>query len=233
MKAGRTTPAILGRYVPFGIAGHGDGASNQHFNNLTWWKAHHPSWLLYQCDRKTAATYWGPGFGLDITNPDVLSWMLHAPAAENSLSAASIAAAGYDAVSLDLFAFGNYFKACGRWEDDDTWVSMYTPSWTDPQYKQDVLRWLQQYYTGLSTLKHGERLLLVPNHASHVGAAAAGYWGDEAWNSTDTFTVGNHTDGVLSEEGWTGYGGGQWCRVVGEECGGGKCVRACVREGSV
>lgn len=91
---------------------------------------------------------------------------------------------------------------------------MYTPSGSDPAYKQDVLRWLQQYYAGLATLRRSgdgggrRRLLLVPNHASHVGQAAAGYWGNDAWNSTDTFLVGNHTDGILSEEGWTGYGGG-------------------------
>lgn len=219
--AGRATPAVLSRYVPFGIAAAGKGASNKAFANLSWWQANHPSWVLYQRDRKTPATYWGPGIGLDISNPAVVDWMLHAPASEHSRSAAAIAAAGYDAISLDLFAFGNYFKACGRWQGAQ-WVDMYTPSWSDPAYKRDVLAWLQRFYAGLATVPAAgataprarggntvpARLLLVPNHASHVGQAASGYWGSEAWNSSETFVVGNHTDGVLSEEGWTGYGGG-------------------------
>ena len=119
-KAGRASPAVLGRYVPFGIAGHGDGAANQNFDNLTWWQTNHPSWLLYQCDRKTPATYWGPGFGLDITNPDVVDWMLHAPASENSLSATAIAAGGYDSISLDLFSFGTSSTFCLSCKREDT-----------------------------------------------------------------------------------------------------------------
>ena len=58
VAAGRSTPAVLGRYVPFGIAAAGTGASNQNYNNLSWWQHHHPSWVLYKCDRKTPATYW-------------------------------------------------------------------------------------------------------------------------------------------------------------------------------
>ena len=43
-------------------------------SNLSWWQEHHPSWVLYRCDRKTPATYWGNGIPLDLTNPEVLAW---------------------------------------------------------------------------------------------------------------------------------------------------------------
>jgi len=68
----RKTPAVLSRYVPFGIVPSGHGEANENFSNLSWWQKHHPEWILYRCDRRTPATYWGPGLGLDISNPDVL-----------------------------------------------------------------------------------------------------------------------------------------------------------------
>ena len=103
--------------------------------------------------------------------------MLHADAAEHSSSAASILAGGYDAVSLDLFSFGNWFRACGRWEGT-TWVQMYPGSTSDSDYKADVLRWVQAYHAGLLSMARpgssAKRLLLVPNHASHVGQITPG-----------------------------------------------------------
>ena len=209
--AQRAVPAVLSRYVPFGIASSGEGDSNRAFSNLTWWQEHHPTWLLYRCDRKTPATYWGPGLGLDISNPDVLDYMLHGDAAHNSRSAAAVASAGYDSVSLDLFSFGNWFRACGAYDAAGEWRQLYSNATDDAAYKRDVLAWLGAYYAGLQSIRgrdSGRRLLLVPNFASHVGNLAPGFWGDSAWNSTDMFFVGNHTDGILSEEGFTGYGGG-------------------------
>lgn len=217
----RSQPAVLSRYVPFGIAPSGDGtaeqgASNANFRNLTWWQEHHPSWVLYQCDRVTPATYWGPGIGLDITNPAVLEWQLHAPRAENSRSAASIAAGGYDAISLDVFSSGNWFRACGRWEENETpggaavWKAMYTNATDDATYAADVMAWLKAFYEGLQAVQahSGRPLLLVPNYPSHKGSTVPGFWGTGAWNSTFMFDVGNHSDGILSEEGFTGYGQG-------------------------
>jgi len=88
------------------------------------------------------------------------------------------------------------------------WKQLYTNTTDDPAYKADVLSWLRMFYKGLQRLPR--RLLLVPNHGSHVGKVTPGPvfgWGSDAWNSTEMFLVGNHTDGILSEEGWTGYGG--------------------------
>jgi len=192
------------------------GESNINFKNLTWWQINHPGWVLYQCDRVTPATYWGPGIGLDITNPDVLEWQLHAPSAENSRSAMSIAAGGYDSISLDVISTGNWFRACGRWEPSatvggsPTWKQMYTNATDDPRYAADVLTWLKKFYAGLKNIRThaGERLLLVPNCPAHKGSTVPGFWGTGAWNSTFIFTVGNNSDGVLSEEGFTGYGHG-------------------------
>ena len=219
----RAQPAVLSRYVPYGIAGADDpgvsGPANVNFANLSWWQEHHPSWILYQCDRKTPATYWGPGIGLDISNPDVIAWMLGSTpeyATENSLSVSNITARGFDAISLDVYSFGNWFKACGIWESPGVWKDKYTNATNDSEYRKDTLEWLQKFYEGIDS-----RLLLIPNHASHMGNPTPGFWGYDAWNSSAMYIVGNNTDGVLSEEGFSGFGvfgkfvtGDQWWNKI-------------------
>jgi hypothetical protein len=95
---------------------------------------------------------------------------------------------------------------------------MYTNSTDDAAYKRDTLDWLKRFYTGLREIKP-KALLLIPNHPSHIGSPIPGFWGSDAWNSTEIFWVGNYSDGILSEEGFTGYGGGlvsdsQWLNKI-------------------
>lgn len=45
--------AVLSKYIAFSLNNHRAGIST----NLSWWQEHHPSWVLYRCDRKTPATY--------------------------------------------------------------------------------------------------------------------------------------------------------------------------------
>jgi len=204
LGANRTQPAVLSRYVPFGIA------PNDQATNLTWWQEHHPTWLLYECDRKTPAKYWGPGLSIDFTNPEVLAWLLHGP--DNSRSAAVVAAAGYDAISLDVFSTGNWARACGRYGADGSWVPLFSNSTSDAAFAAAVRAWLPAFYAGLQRLDR--RLPLVINYPSHKGSAVPGYWSTDSWNSTFMLFVGNHSDGILDEEGFSGYGHGL---VTGDE----------------
>ena len=61
------------------------------------------SWVLYRCDRKTPATYWGTSIPLDISNPEVLQWQLHADVGDNPNSVDALINAGFDSISLDVF----------------------------------------------------------------------------------------------------------------------------------
>merc|ERR1719450_1371537 len=85
---------------------------------------------------------------------------------------------------------------------------MYTNATDDAAYAADVVTWMKRFYVGLQKIRahDGKRLLLVPNYPSHKGSDVPGFWGTGSWNSSLMFTVGNHSDGILSEEGFTGYG---------------------------
>lgn len=100
---------IVSKYIPFSLdPGRPIGSTGRVGRNLSWWQHHHPDWVLYRCDRKTPATYWGNKIPLDLTNPEVRQWQLNGPPAENPESVAAIVAAGFDAVSLDVYGTGNY-----------------------------------------------------------------------------------------------------------------------------
>ena len=79
--------------------------------------------------------------------------------------------------------------------------------------RKGVSSWLAAFYAGLA-----RRLLFIINFSSNPGAeptCPACLPTSLAWNASRTFWVGNHSDGDLSESGWTNFGsnvttGVQW-----------------------
>eukprot|EP01050_Picozoa_sp_SAG11_P006047 SAG11_NODE_454_length_9347_cov_4.117539_5_plen_1638_part_00 len=204
--------AILSKYIAFSLNSMPQPIST----NLSWWQEHRPTWVLYRCDRKTPATYWGTSIPLDITNPEVLAWQLHANASDNPHSVDALIEAGFDSISLDVFGWGNYGKACGVFDAAGRWKPLYRvgKSWDDdPNYAKGVSSWLAAFYAGLA-----KRLLFIINFSSNPGAeptCPTCLPTSLAWNASRTFWVGNHSDGDLSESGWTNFGsnvttGAQW-----------------------
>jgi hypothetical protein len=195
--------AVLSKYIGFSLNNMQVPISQ----NLTWWQAHHPTWVLYRCDRKTPATYWGTSIPLDVTNPEVLAWQLHANASSNPHSVDALVEAGFDSISLDVFGWGNYGKACGVFDAAGQWKTLYTvgKSWSDdPAFAKGVSSWLADFYAGVA-----KRLLFIINFSSSPGAeptCPSCLPTSEAWNASRTFWVGNHSDGALSESGWTDFG---------------------------
>ena len=188
--------AVLSRYVAFSLA-------PTQGQNLSWWQEHHPEWVLYQCDRKTPAAYWGTTIPLDVTNPDVLAWQLGGT--DNPDSVEAIVAAGFDSISLDVFGWGNYGKACGVYNSAGKWKQLYSGDVdTDPKYAAGVNRWLKAFYTALR-----KRVLFIINFSSNPGAeptCPSCLPTSLAWDAERTLFVGNHSDGALSESGFTNFG---------------------------
>jgi hypothetical protein len=195
--------ALLSKYIAFSLNSMPQPIST----NLSWWQEHHPSWVLYRCDRRTPATYWGTQIPLDITNPEVLDWQLHANSSANPYSVDALIRAGFDSISLDVFGYGNYGKACGVFNKRGEWRQLFTPGQTwndDPRYSRAVSSWLAAFYAGLAS-----RILLIINFSSNPGAeptCPTCLPTSLAWNASRTFFVGNHSDGDLSEAGWTNFG---------------------------
>jgi hypothetical protein len=181
--------AFLTHYIPYN-----QDPSNQ---SLSWWKANHPDWVVYKCDRTTPATASGyPNIDLDITNPAVRAYQL--------AMVKSAAAQGYDGIAWDIFAIDNNHKACGIYRNGQ-WVQLYTGNWTDPAYTKAVLDWLTWMYAAQHALPKPMRL--VPNYSL---ARAA--------NDASSTTVLNNVDAILDEQTTANWGSyvtdGRWLERI-------------------
>lgn len=170
-------------YVPF----HRDSGTFSNpgaYRGLTYWKAAHPDWILYKCDRVTPAYASGdPDIPLDFSNPAVVAWQVQTyaqPASEW----------GYDGIAADNLNLMNYTRACGVYINGK-WVQRYTGQVDDPQWRADIVSWLTRMHQALHQLKHP--LALVPNL----------YLGNISPNDPIVEQVLAHADGVLDEDGFT------------------------------
>ena len=63
-------------YIPF-HRDYGTFWDNSAIHDLAYWKAAHPDWVLYRCDRSTPALQYGnPNIPFDFTNPAVINWQV-------------------------------------------------------------------------------------------------------------------------------------------------------------
>jgi hypothetical protein len=189
---------VLSRYIPCCRDG-----SARYLKGLAEYKA--KGWgdrVLYTCDRKTPAwtTYPGEPFSetalipLDISNPDVIDWQIETYAKPSIEQ-------GYDAIAWDNFDLNNQFRACGVWRKNGTeWVQKFANSSRDPAYAAAAVAWLgaTKRRVNALTTKRGRKMVIIPNYSLSGN-----------WNDSTVLAVGNATDGVLSESGWTGGGARQ------------------------
>jgi hypothetical protein len=172
------------------------------FNNLTlgrhhdldYWKARHPDWILYKCDRVTPAyEIHDPNIPFDMTNEDFINWQVQTYAVPAGQM-------GYDAIAADNLNLDNAFGACGFYRHGQ-WVRRYTGQPNDPQWRQDLLFWVTEMQKKLHALPHP--LALIPN---------LGYYGGHAIIDPQGYQlvqqIIQHVDGVLDESGFTKYGEG-------------------------
>jgi hypothetical protein len=193
-------PSIfLTYYMPF-YRDNGAFSNSLATHDLAYWKAIHPDWILYKCDRVTPAYFaTDPQIPFDFTNPDVISWQIQTyvqPASEK----------GYDGIAADNVDLGNLFGACGVYIHGK-WVQKYTGQPDDPQWRANVLLWLARMQAALHSLKHP--LALIPNLALEVVSP------------TDPLVeqILRHVDGVVNEVGFTDSGKGyltdsQWVQMI-------------------
>ena len=106
-----------------------------------WWKANHPDWIVYKCDKTTPAfvdpahPYAVP---LDISNRAVRDFQMNTyvipflQKGNNSI--------GFDNVELE-----NYTGKCGIWRNG-AWIPLYNGNYHDPVYAHEVLDWAKEMY---------------------------------------------------------------------------------------
>lgn len=121
-------------------------------NTLAHWQATHPTWVLYQCDRKSSALLsHDPNITLDTTNPEVIQWQL-----QNFRTGA----ASTHAVALDGLQFRNNGRACGVYRKDRSFTQLYSGQQVDRTYANDVANWMGKVYPAL----HEQGINVVVNH---------------------------------------------------------------------
>jgi hypothetical protein len=185
-----TNPNItLSYYMPF-HRDNGTFTDNPALQSLASWKATHPRWILYKCDRVTPAYEFGdPNVPLDFSNPNLVTWQVQNYALPASKS-------GYNGIVADNLNLQNLFGACGTYQNGN-WVQRYTGKPNDPQWLQDVLTWVTEMQAALHNLHHP--LALISN--LDPGKALAP-------SDPRLQPVLQHIDGVLDEDGFTNYGAG-------------------------
>ena len=190
-------------FLTYYIAFHRDSGTftnNDANHDLNYWKAVHPDWVLYKCDRVTPAYEFGdPNVPFNFTNPAVISWQVQTYAQPASTS-------GYDGIAADNVNLQNLFGACGYYVQGK-WVQRYTGQMADPQWVADVITWLTLMQQALHNLKHP--LALIPNLA--LGGLSP--------DDPTVQQVLSHIDGVLDEGGFTNFGdgylsGADWLQAI-------------------
>ncbi|MEI6641070.1 MAG: hypothetical protein WCL10_03475 [Novosphingobium sp.] len=138
----------------WGPRGRGDRATRGSFyypmdrdldktHTMDWYKANHPDWAVYKCDKTSPAPIfvydWGFNTPLDVTSPAVRDYVI------NEHIAPAIAE-GRRVIALDNVSLNNDSNRCGVWRDGQ-WVQLYSGEKQDPKYTEavfDYLGWLSR-----------------------------------------------------------------------------------------
>ena len=115
-------------------------------------------------------------------------------------------AQGYDAIGLDNYdPMNNHYGACGVWRNDSAghrkWVQLYSGQVSgDHKFTQAAVDWLGRLKARVNALKskRGNAMMSIPNYSL----------GGQKWNDSIVLQIGNNTDGIMTESGFTGGGGG-------------------------
>ncbi len=178
---------FLTYYIPF-HRDNGTFKSSLDKLSLNQWKATHPGWILYKCDRKTPAYEFGDrAIPLDFSNPAVVNYQMQTygiPASEN----------GYDGITADNLNMENLFGACGTYQNGK-WVQRYSGKYNDGRWEQDAVNWVTQLQQALHNLPHPMALILN-----------LGYGPSLTPTSALIQQILAHSDGILDEAGFTHYG---------------------------
>jgi hypothetical protein len=173
-------------YYPFDRDADGETGGLHH--DITWFRANHPDWIEYTCDKKTPAyEYDDPNVPLDISNPEVIDYMMQTyimPAIHE----------GYQGIAFDNVDFSNNGERCGIWRDGK-WVEQ-------SNYVGDILAWADSMSTRLHDLYVG----VAMNFPFDITRPAESYqlyqYLDIAVDERGFTNWGRSRDGYLSGSAW-------------------------------
>ncbi len=167
-------------YIPYSV--------DNYFHSLKWYRANHPDWLEYQCDRKTLASEFGAKrlAPFDVTNPDVRAYQW-----SNWVDAPLTS--GYDGIVVDTLTLTNDWKRCGHYNTSGKWVQQYSGKPYDARFRRDALAWEAATYAHVHQLSPTATMQV--NYAYQFNEPAA-----------DNLTMMTTTDLLFDERGFTDWG---------------------------
>jgi Hypothetical glycosyl hydrolase family 15 len=162
-------------------------------HDLAWFKAYHPDWIEYRCNRTTPAWefYDTTDVSLDITNPAVLDYIWSsylAPALQD----------GYAGIAFDNVTLENNGswsgQRCGHYDSSGHWVQQFTGTANDPAYRQAVKTWAKKMYTRI--------------HAAFPNATVSMNFSFDVNYPADSYALYQDMDIDTDERGFTNFGRG-------------------------
>lgn len=175
-------------------------------HDLAWWKANHPTWILYACDSNNNPTthlaWSGTGFPdvpLDFHNPDVINYQIN-------LVIPYLRANGYNTLAVDNTNLTNYLMApnppiegqsaqsgwygCGIYDANGNFVRRYNGPGVSSAFAADMLNWIATMKSALAS----NGMKLFSNHP--LGSLS----------DPNEQALLSHIDGMVDENGFTHYG---------------------------
>ena len=184
-------------YLPLGTDGFPQSLPG---HSLAAWKAMHPDWIVYQCDRTTPASAGTSDtpVPLDFSNPGVRAYQLRL--------VATMFARGASGIAFDNFGFENYTGRCGAYRRG-VWTPLGYPEprQTNATLDGALIRWLKEMHDAIRAR--------FPTKTLAVNMSL------QLTSLSQLRAVAPHLDGVFDESGFTMSGhdnlsGGAWTHEV-------------------
>lgn len=162
-------------------------ARDQETHTIAWWKANHPDWLEYKCNKRSLAyQFHHKNAPLDIANPEVRAYQWREEV-EPRL------AEGYAGIAFDNLELSNESGRCGHFDISHKWVAQFTGRGGDPAFTQSVLEWTAAMREQVHSYSPTATVSINFSYDPRAGAAENAALMDEA-------------DLVFDERGMTNWG---------------------------
>jgi len=195
-------------YLPYDV--EEEPASYPQAHDLAWYKANHPDWIEYQCDRTTVAWEFGSTTAtpLDFSNPAEQQYI-----EQTYLVPELQSGTGYRGIAFDDPNFQNAGswtgQRCGHYDLNGNWVQQYNGTDNDPAYRQDIINWAANMQSWMHQHEPGKMMAVNfsfdPSYAADSATLLSHIDFDE---DEQGFTNGNNAD-PTNPSNWK-YTDGQW-----------------------
>jgi hypothetical protein len=177
-------------YIPYAL----DGGTH----SLAWYRANHPDWIEYRCDRKTPAYEFGATSAtpLDFADPAVQAY-------QSTTWIDPALKSGYAGIAVDTMSLYNEWHQCGHFDAAGNWVAQFSGDGNDAAFRKAALAW--EAATVAHVHAQNARATVQVNYSYEFGVSDA-----------DNLKLMTTPDMVFDERGFTNWGQGKHVALSSE-----------------